>query len=259
MTELLISTFCAGFIGTGLGGIIASLFNNESQKIMSLLLSFAAGIMLSIVCFDLLPAATVNGGIALAVIATVSGIIITYLLNYLIDYVSIKRKNIKHDAHHTAFFVSEFGHSRSALLRAGILMVSAIALHNFPEGLSIGSSYSFQHEVGLILSLVIALHNIPEGMAIVVPLIAGGMRKQRAILLTAASGIPTVFGALLGYMLGGISRFTLGISLGIACGAMIYIVFGEILPQAILMNRTQASAFSVIFGLLLGYLLVSVL
>ena len=259
MTELILCTFAAGFIGTGIGGFIASFFSKSNQKIMSLLLAFAAGIMLSVVCFDLLPAAHANSGIVVAATATVLGAIIIYFLNYFIDYLSLKRRKINIDVKRKKRVATEFGQSRAALLQAGILMILAIALHNFPEGLSIGSSYSYQPEIGLVLTLVIALHNIPEGMAIVVPLIAGGMKRFRAVLLTAVSGLPTLLGALLGFWLGGISNLSLAISLGFASGAMLYIVFGEIIPPAILMGRSRLVTAFLILGFLLGFLLTNAL
>jgi ZIP family zinc transporter len=108
----------------------------------------------------------------------------------------------------------------------------------------------------LVLAVLIGLHNIPEGMAVSVPLISGGMPKWRAVVLTACSGIPTVLGALLGYMLGEIGPMGLTMSLGFASGAMLYVVFGEILPQSILMYHSKLPAFSAIAGILVGLLII---
>ena len=106
------------------------------------------------------------------------------------------------------------------------------------------------------MAIVIGLHNVPEGMAVSVPLIAGGMKKPKAALLTALSGLPTVFGALLGFALGGINEIMLVLSLGFASGAMIYVVFGELLPESILMWRSKLPAFALFAGLITGFLLV---
>lgn len=107
------------------------------------------------------------------------------------------------------------------------------------------------------MAVLIGLHNIPEGMAVSVPLISGGMGKVKAMSLTALSGLPTVLGALLGYLLGGISNIMLILSLGFASGAMLYVVFGELMPEAILMWRSKLPAFSLFVGLLAGFLLVA--
>ena len=93
-------------------------------------------------------------------------------------------------------------------------------------------------------------------MAISVPLISGGMSKPKAVLITAASGASTILGALLGYMIGDISALGLALSLGFASGAMLYVVFGEILPQAILMYHSKLPAFSAIGGMLLGLFII---
>ena len=147
-----------------------------------------------------------------------------------------------------------------SLFVAGIVMASAIALHNVPEGMTIGASYASGGGVmgasALTLAILIGLHNIPEGMAVSVPLITGGMKKWKAVLITAASGIPTIIGALLGYVLGEIGALGLAMSLGFASGAMLYVVFGEILPQAILMYHSKLPAFSTIVGMLVGLFII---
>ena len=103
-----------------------------------------------------------------------------------------------------------------------------------------------------LLFTAVTLHNIPEGMAVAVPLIAGGMGRLKAVLLTAASGAPIVLGAWLGLWLGDIGPLGLCCSLGFASGAMLYVVFGEIIPQAVLMYRSKLPAFFVIVGILIG-------
>ena len=139
-------------------------------------------------------------------------------------------------------------------------MSCAIALHNVPEGMTIGASYASNDGVmgsaALILAVLIGLHNIPEGMAVSVPLISGGMRKGKAVLITALSGVPTILGALLGYLIGDIGILGLALSLGFASGAMLYVVFGEILPQAILMYHSKLPAFSAIIGMLVGLFII---
>ncbi|MBQ5760361.1 MAG: ZIP family metal transporter, partial [Clostridia bacterium] len=149
---------------------------------------------------------------------------------------------------------------RFSLFIAGIVMASAIALHNVPEGMTIGASYASQSGIlgrsALILAVLIGLHNIPEGMAVSVPLISGGMPKKKAVCITAASGIPTIIGALLGYLLGELSAMGLALSLGFASGAMFYVVFGEIIPQAFLMYHSKLPAFSTIAGMLVGMLII---
>jgi ZIP family zinc transporter len=126
--------------------------------------------------------------------------------------------------------------------------------------MTIGASYASNDGVmgsaALVLAVLIGLHNIPEGMAVSVPLISGGMHKWKAILITASTGIPTILGALLGYVLGEIGPLGLTMSLGFASGAMMYVVFGEILPQSFLMYNSKLPAFSAIVGILAGLLII---
>ena len=270
---LLITTTLAGVAGTGLGGLIGALLQKDSKRMVSLLLSFAGGVMLSVVCFDLVTESVeTQVGIWVVVGAIAAGVAITFLLNHLIDRkVNPEVPHIDENHPKTADDLDELIHSdhleqhynkdnKFGLFVAGIVMASAIALHNVPEGMTIGASYASNEGVlgsaALALAILIGLHNIPEGMAVSVPLISGGMKKWKAVLITAASGIPTVLGALLGYILGEIGPYGLSISLGFASGAMLYVVFGEILPQSFLMYHSKLPAFSAIIGILVGMLIV---
>ena len=271
---LLLTTALAGVGGTGLGGLIGAMLQKDSKRTVSLLLSFAGGVMLSVVCFDLVTEAIeTNAGIWTVVGAIMFGVAITYFLNFLIDRKT--NPEVTHiDENHpkTADDLDELIHSdhfqahharkdsKLGLFVAGVVMACAIALHNVPEGMTIGASYaSNQGAMGgaaLVLAILIGLHNIPEGMAVSVPLISGGMEKWKAVLITASSGIPTILGALLGYLLGEIGPMGLTLSLGFASGAMLYVVFGEILPQSILMYHSKLPAFSAIAGILVGLLII---
>ena len=274
LETLILTTALAGVAGTGVGGLIGALLQKDSNRTVSLLLSFAGGVMLSVVCFDLVTEAVETQVGTLIVVGSIAfGVAITYILNYLIDRKT--NPEVPHiDENHpkTADDLDELIHSdhleqhyakndsKMGLFVAGIVMASAIALHNVPEGMTIGASYASNDGVmgsaALVLAVLIGLHNIPEGMAVSVPLISGGMSKWKAVLVTACSGIPTILGALLGYLLGEIGPMGLTLSLGFASGAMLYVVFGEILPQSILMYHSKLPAFSTIVGILVGMLII---
>ena len=271
---LMLTTALAGVGGTGLGGLVGAMLQKDSKRTVSLLLSLAGGVMLSVACFDLVTEAIeTNMGIWTVVGAISIGVAVTYFLNYLIDRKT--NPEVPHiDENHpkTADDLDELIHSdhleqhyarkdsKLGLFVAGVVMACAIALHNVPEGMTIGASYAGNEGVmgraALVLAVIIGLHNIPEGMAVSVPLISGGMPKWKAVLITAASGIPTILGALLGYLLGEIGPLGLTLSLGFASGAMLYVVFGEILPQSILMYHSKLPAFATIAGILLGLLII---
>ena len=221
-------TALAGIGGTGLGGALSGLFKRDSVRTASLLLSFAGGVMTSIVCFDLIQSA-LKTGIHVTIIALMIaiGVAIVYGLNYIIDTrTNFEVKHITKKHPQTADNLDEIIHSnhlsvhlkrhdtKIALIEAGTIMACAIALHNLPEGMTIGASFANTKSMfegsALVLSVLIGLHNIPEGMAIAVPLINGGIKRRQAILITASSGFTTIIGALVGDLVGDIGPMGLG-------------------------------------------------
>ena len=194
------------------------------------------------------------------------------LLNHLID------QNTNHEVEHidpdhpkTADDLDELIHSdhfeehkkeHNNLFVAGIIMAAAIALHNLPEGMVIGSAYAGADVTGLftgggfLIAVVIGLHNIPEGMSVSVPLISGGMSRWKAVAVTALSGAPTIIGAVLGYSLGILSPVWLCLALSFASGAMLYVVFCELLPESYLMWKSKAPGILTLIGALVGLILV---
>lgn len=279
LETVIMITAVAGVGGTGIGGLIGAMFKRDSEKAVSLLLSFAAGVMLSVVCFDLLTEAVEQNKESTVHVLLVAGMVligygIIFLLNFWID--KSTNKEVSHiDKNHpkTADQLSELIHSDhyeehkkqndfSSLLVAGIVMACAIALHNMPEGMVIGTSYvqdSTTNSVvsgSMVLAIVIGLHNIPEGMSVSVPLIAGGMSKLKAVVLTSVTGIPTIIGAVIGYSIGSMGSLSLAMSLSFASGAMLYVVFGELLPESILMWRSKLPAFGMLIGVLVGMIMI---
>ena len=279
---VILITAISGVVGTGLGGVVGAIFRKDSSKIVSLLLSFAGGVMLAVVCFDLIPEAmqVEENGSKMNVLFTIVGIIIgfatVFILNRIID--NHTKKEVKHvnEEEHpkTHDALDELIHadhltehrnsgSNKQLFIAGIVMAFAIALHNVPEGMVIGASYaddssSLVAGSGFLLALIIGLHNIPEGMAVSVPLISGGMKKWVAIVVTAVTGIPTIIGAIIGYYVGIFSPLGLTIALSFASGAMLYVVLGELLPEAYLMFKSKLPAVFILIGVLVGVALVQI-
>ena len=274
---ILVITALAGVGGTGLGSILSCLFKKDSNRIVSLLLSFAAGVMLAVVCFDLLSEALIESGVFLVIAGLSFGYILIGILNAIID--SKTNKEVAHiDKSHpkTADSLEELTHAnhlqehmegrqpRSGLFIAGLIMAAAIALHNVPEGIVIGSSFAKSAKelvldrAGITMAIVIGLHNIPEGMAVAVPLISGGMSKFKAVLVTALTGSPTIIGALIGYYIGVMGPTALALSLSFASGAMLYVVFAELLPESILMYKSKMPAVGIFVGIIVGVIIIYV-
>ena len=134
-----------GTFGTTIGGIIGVTFKNTSKKFLSFVLAFASGLMISIVCFDLIPEAFNLTGIV-----NMFGIVTMIVCDILVD----RKFNNK----------IKFKDNKNTLLKTGIIVSIGLALHNFPEGLAIGSGLEASIKLGLSLAIAICLHDIPEGI-----------------------------------------------------------------------------------------------
>jgi len=256
MTIIFISLF-VGVVGMGLGGLLTVLFGNLSDKMTSIFLSFAGGIMISIVFLELIPKAADYSNMGFTVIGLVVGALMVLSLNNMMDKISDtgQTKSKLHETYAEFFHGSEMISSKNSMLRSGMIMLFAIALHNIPEGLAMGAANQHDVTLGLTLAIIIGLHNIPEGMAVAAPLISGGLSKRKAVTLTLLAGSTTVIGAIAGVILGGISDLAIAFSFSIAGGAMLYVVLGEILPQAIVTNKDRVPIIFSLIGIVLGMLL----
>ena len=256
MYEILFSA-AAGILGTGLGGVVSvALYKRSTDYMACWMLSFAAGIMTSIVCFELVPEAIDLMGVTVAIIGLIIGVLIILPLNRVVDrFTAAKGDNLRlHQTHEELYHESPLinDREREKMLRSGFIMLIAIGLHNIPEGLAIGAGGSHDFQLGVILAIMIALHNIPEGMAIAAPMLSGGVNRRTVIYLTALSGAPTLFGGIIGALTGNISDFAVAIALSIAGGAMLYVVFGEIVPQSIILVKNRSATIITLLGLIIG-------
>lgn len=278
-TLILVLSLVAGVLGTGLGGVIGVLLKNRGNKIMGRVLSFAGGVMVGVVTFEMLPEAvsysTIENSIEhilIAVSALVVGMLVIYGLNKLLDVIENMRETHRsiEELHHETKVIEANDAlisdgtktvitqevDKKSLLKAGVIMLLAIALHNLPEGMAIGATGAGNTQTGILIAIIIAVHNIPEGMAISAPLASGGVKGWKTVLLTALAGAATVLGAVIGLAVGGISKLASGICMGLAGGAMLYVTFCEILPQSILMEEGRVPAVSMLVGIICSMIFV---
>lgn len=270
-------TALTGVGGLALGGALAVAVHSPSDRAVSLLLRFTAGVILSVVCFDLVADAAEDSSILPVLFWIAAGYLCTYLLNCWID----KRAHHSHGhgedgpaAHRhedhpaQARRPAAHGHDngelcacgRHTLHTAGLVLAAVVALHNMPVGMAIGATFAGTAGAagrgGLLAALIIGLHNIPEGMSISAPLLSGGSRPAGAVGIAALSGLPTIIGALLGYSVGAMSPLLLSISLSFASGAMLYVIFGELLPESEHLWQSKLGGLATLLGMLLGMLLI---
>lgn len=221
-------------VGTTFGGILGAFLNIKSNKILSFILEFAAGLMTSIICFELIPEALNYGNITPCLLGILFGIIcMIFCDNIIKKSISLNKKN-------------------NSLLKTGFIILIGLTIHNFPEGLAIGSGFEASNTLGLSLAIAIAIHDIPEGISIALPLKEGGISIFKVILLTALSGITTGLGALIGAIIGNISAAFISISLAFAAGAMLYIVSCELIPESKSIYKGRFSSMGNILGFILG-------
>ena len=211
--EILKTTILGQFFGTfghTLGGIIGVVIKKHSNKFLSFILAFASGLMMSVICFDLLPEALGISNIVNVIIGTIIGIVSMIFCDILVEKkfsVNSKTKGMENN-----------------LLKTGIIVSIGLAIHNFPEGLAIGSGFEASLKLGLSLAIAICLHDIPEGISMAVPMKNGGMKISKVIFYVILSGITTGIGAFFGAIIGSISQVVISICLSFAAGAMLYIV-----------------------------------
>ncbi|MDP2169757.1 MAG: ZIP family metal transporter [Rhodocyclaceae bacterium] len=240
----------AGFAATTLGALPALVLRGIPQKLEDSLLGMAAGMMLAASAFSLLLPGLAAGaeildskplGAAVVVLGMALGVLLMLGLDAFTPH--------EHDKS------GPCGPGHESCGRVW-LFVFAIALHNLPEGMAIGVSFSQGDlTVGLPLTTAIALQDIPEGLAVALALRTAGLAPSLAVLVAAASGLLEPLGALLGVGLSSGLAVAYPIGLGLAAGAMIFVVSHEVIPETH-RNGHQTPA---TLGLLAGFALMMVL
>lgn len=269
MTYEIIGQSSIAGLATVLGALIILATGKLGEKLLSVLLGFAGGVMTAVVIFDLLPSALVYGNIITATLGFLIGLCFMLILDVIISFLPNLQKHdstrnslttnnpqkypqkiAKHPSGNSVINAGRQG----KLLKMGYLIAIGIALHDLPEGIAIAVGYAVQDNLGLVIALAIGMHNVPEGMAIAAPLKMAGMSNFSIVILCLLISLFTPLGALLGILLVAISSHYISLLLALAGGAMVFIVKNELLPEARRNHPNYA-----ICGLLLGILLIMVL
>ncbi len=208
---------------TILGSIIGFIFKKLSHRFSDIVLAFAAGVMLAAAVLGLIVPSVEYGG-DFGILITIAGIFTGALCLNLVD------RLVPHL--HNMMGVEPESHHGNANVDKVLLFVSAIAIHNLPEGIAAGVSFGSDNTTeALLIAGGIALQNIPEGMVIIGPMLAAGISPKRTFLCAMATGLVEVLGTLLGYFAVSIASAILPFALAFAGGTMLYVISDEMIPE----------------------------
>ncbi len=222
------------------GSIIGFMFKRVSHKFSDIVLSFAAGVMLAAAVLGLILPSLEYGG-KYGLLITVTGIFVGALCLNLID------KLVPHM--HKLVGVDSEAHSGTANVSKVLLFVTAIAIHNLPEGIAAGVSFgSGNTSEALLIAGGIALQNIPEGMVIIGPMLSAGISPRRTFLCAMATGLVEVVGTLLGYLAVSVATAILPFALAFAGGTMLYVISDEMIPETHAHGSERGATYALLIG-----------
>ena len=238
----IIASLLAG-VATGVGALPILLKADFSRRTLDLMLGFAAGVMLAASSFSLLvPAFDIihdTPGAGWLEVFTIVGV--GFLLGGL--FVHITDKYLPHD-----HFQKGHDGPPSNLSRVWLLVI-AITIHNFPEGLAVGVSFGGGDiATGLSIAIAIGLQNMPEGLAVAAPLVREGYSRKYAVGLALATGLVEPIGGLLGVTVVTIAIGLLPYGLAFAAAAMIFVVGDEMVPESHAGGNERLATWGLIIG-----------
>ena len=224
---------------TLIGAIIGFLFKKISHKFSDIVLSFAAGVMLAASVLGLVLPSLEHGG-KYGILITIAGIFVGAICLDLID------KLVPH-LHKMA--EPDIEPHKSVNINKVFLFVTAIAIHNLPEGIAAGVGFgSGDTTQALIIAGGIALQNIPEGMVIIGPMLAAGVSRRKTLGIAALTGVIEVVGTFIGYFAISIASIILPFALAFAAGTMLYVISDEMIPETHAHGSERGATYSLLVG-----------
>ena len=224
---------------TLVGVVIGFIFKNITHKFSDIVLSFAAGVMLAAAVLGLIiPSIEYGGdfGLIYAIAGIFAGAVCLNLIDKLVPHL------------HKLAGVDSEKHGDSKLGKV-LLFVTAIAIHNLPEGIAAGVGFGSDNTAGaLIIAGGIALQNIPEGMVIVAPMLSAGVKPRRAFLLAALTGAVEIVGTLIGYLAVTVASAILPFALAFAGGTMLYVISDEMIPETHAHGHERGATYALLVG-----------
>ncbi len=224
---------------TVIGSVLGFVFKKISHKFSDIVLAFAAGVMLSAAVLGLIMPSLEYGG-KYGLIITVVGIFAGALCLNLID---------KLVPHLHKLVGADIEEHNNANLSKVLLFVTAIAIHNLPEGIAAGVGFgSGDTTQALIIAGGIALQNIPEGMVIIGPMLAAGVTPRKTFVCAMITGLVEVVGTLIGYFSVSIASAILPFALAFAGGTMLYVISDEMIPETHAHGNERGATYAILVG-----------
>ena len=224
---------------TVFGAAIGFIFKKVSHTFSDIVLSFAAGVMLSAAVIGLVIPSLEYGEGKLSILVTIIGIFVGAICLNLVD------KLVPH-LHKLAGGDGE-NHNNKNLGKV-LLFVSAIAIHNLPEGIAAGVGFgSGDNTQAYIIAGGIALQNIPEGMVIIGPMLAAGIKPKKTFFIAFLTGMVEVVGTFIGYF-AGIASVILPFALAFAGGTMLYVISDEMIPETHAHGSERGATYALLVG-----------
>ena len=247
---------CFTWAMTALGAAGVFFFKTVNKRVLNAMLGFAAGIMIAASFWSLLaPAIEMSEGGPLpswfpAVVGFLVGGLFLWIIDRILPHLHIGQP-------------TEAAEGVKTQWQRSVLLVLAITLHNFPEGLAVGVAFgavaaglpAASLAGAIALTIGIGLQNLPEGLAVSVPLRREGMSRIKAFMYGQASGMVEPIAGVLGAAAVLLIRPLLPYALAFAAGAMIYVVIEELIPEAQQEEDTHAAT----IGGMLGFALMMLL
>lgn len=227
-------------LGVAIGIVLLYLFNIKNKRLIGMLFGATSGIMIAIICFDILPEALQAHRNSLVILGVGIGICLGLLLGDFTELLHHKLKSFSNKMVGTAF-----------------ILILGIAIHNIPEGFALGTLAVSAPDALSKFALVICLHSIPEAIAIAIPLKAAGTKFKVLCLIPILLGAIMGVGAVLGCILSKIASSFITVALGVAAGIILYIVCEELIPESRKVWNGRMTTVATIIGILLGMFLVA--
>jgi len=222
---------------TGIGGLLVLVARRVSDRVVSVSMGFASGVMLLVSFNNLFLEAEQLITHFLLIVTFSLGVLIIGALDLILPHIELTAKQNRRN---------------TRIYRAGLLILLGITLHNFPEGFAVAAGYTYLPRLGVIIAIAIMLHNVPEGIATAVPLSVAGMKKFRIAVTTFLSGLAEPVGALIGAVALSIvaTPIAIGCSLAFAAGVMTYITADELIPVAHEYGHKHMVSVSLLLGII---------